>query len=638
MARRQVGIKLRRFAELLRISATGVLLFVTLAPCASAQGRVAVAKPPGDNFYQQDCARCHSNPSASNRAPRLTALMKLSPETIYAAITTGLMATAAQKLSDTDKRVLASYLGGRPLDLSDAGSARRMLNHCDTSSAPFENISATAGWNGWGMSLANTRFQDAQGAGLTAQQVQNLKLKWAFGFPHGDTSFGQPSIVGGRLFVGSDIGYFYSLNADTGCLYWSYRAQATVRTAASVGPVKGYGASKYAVYFGDFRGNVYALDAATGKPLWIKNVIDNYLARLSAGPALYQGRLYIPVSSTEEVFAADESYSCCKFRGSIVALDANTGRLVWKSYVIPEAPKPVRKNARGTQLYAPAGGALWDSPTVDPVRKVLYIGTGDAYTEPVPKTTDAVLAVDLETGKIVWSFQTVKADAWILGCVPTPTNNCPKNLGPDHDIGASPILVNMPDGHRLLIALPKSGTVFALDPDREGALVWKLATTNIVAPNNGQVALGGATDGQNLYVALEDGTAIAIDLASGKRVWLARLESLDDLGEPTSNGENRTKAGLRFGQSAAITAIPGAVFTGGWDGILRALATSGGQVIWQFNMARDFKTVNGVPGKGGSMGGPGPTIANGILYVPSGYAAFGGGLPGNVLLALSPGK
>jgi polyvinyl alcohol dehydrogenase (cytochrome) len=568
----------------------------------------------------------------------LTALMKLSPETIYAAITTGLMATAAQKLSDTDKRVLASYLGGRPLDLSDAGSARRMLNHCDTSSAPFENISATAGWNGWGMSLANTRFQDAQGAGLTAQQVQNLKLKWAFGFPHGDTSFGQPSIVGGRLFVGSDIGYFYSLNADTGCLYWSYRAQATVRTAASVGPVKGYGASKYAVYFGDFRGNVYALDAATGKPLWIKNVIDNYLARLSAGPALYQGRLYIPVSSTEEVFAADESYSCCKFRGSIVALDANTGRLVWKSYVIPEAPKPVRKNARGTQLYAPAGGALWDSPTVDPVRKVLYIGTGDAYTEPVPKTTDAVLAVDLETGKIVWSFQTVKADAWILGCVPTPTNNCPKNLGPDHDIGASPILVNMPDGHRLLIALPKSGTVFALDPDREGALVWKLATTNIVAPNNGQVALGGATDGQNLYVALEDGTAIAIDLASGKRVWLARLESLDDLGEPTSNGENRTKAGLRFGQSAAITAIPGAVFTGGWDGILRALATSGGQVIWQFNMARDFKTVNGVPGKGGSMGGPGPTIANGILYVPSGYAAFGGGLPGNVLLALSPGK
>jgi len=605
---------------------------------AMPQGKVAVAKPPGDNLYQQNCAKCHSNPSSSNRAPSLTALMKFSPETIYGAITTGLMASAAQNLSDSDKRLLASYLGGRPLDLSDAGSARNMTNHCETSAAPFENISATPAWNGWGANLSNTRFQDAQAAGLTAQQVSTLQLKWAFGFPNGDTSFGQPSIVGGRVFVGSDIGYFYSLNADTGCIYWSYRAQATVRTAATVGPVTGSGATKYAVYFGDFRGNVYALDAATGKPLWIKNVIDNYLARLSAGPTLYQGRLYVPISSTEEVFAADESYSCCKFRGSIVTLNANTGQLIWKSYVIPEAPKPIRRNSRGTQLYAPAGGAVWNSPTIDTVRNLLYIGTGDAYTEPTPKTTDAVLALDLATGKIVWSFQAVKADSWIVGCVPARTDNCPKDLGPDHDIGASPILVNLPDGHRLLIALPKSGTVFALDPDREGALVWKLATINIVAPNNGQVALGGATDERNLYLALEDGTAIAIDLASGKRAWLARLESLSDLGEPTSNGENRTKAGLRFGQSAAITAIQGVIFTGGWDGILRGLSAADGQVIWQFNMAREFKTVNGVAAGGGSMGGPGPTVANGTLYVPSGYAAFGGGLPGNVLLALSPAQ
>jgi polyvinyl alcohol dehydrogenase (cytochrome) len=632
------AIRVKRFVKLLAASAAGVLVLTALSPRAAAQGKVAVAKPPGDDLYQQNCAKCHSNPSASNRAPSLTALMKLSPETIYAAITTGLMAHAAQKLSPGDKRVLASYLGGRPLDLTDAGSARKMANHCETHSAPFENISGSPAWNGWGMNVANTRFQGAEGAGITPQQVPTLQLKWAFGFPHGDTSFGQPSVVGGRVFVGSDIGYFYSLNADTGCIYWSYRAQATVRTAASVGPVMGYGAGKYAVYFGDFRGNVYALDAATGKPLWIKNVIDNYLARLSAGPTLYKGRLYVPVSSSEEVFAADESYSCCKFRGSVVALDANTGRLIWKSYVIPQAPQPVRKNARGTELYAPAGGAVWNSPTVDPERKLLYIGTGDAYTEPAPKTTDAVLALDMQTGRMVWSFQAVEADAWIVGCVPAATSNCPKNLGPDHDIGASPILVNLPDGHRLLIALPKSGTVFALDPDQQGALVWKFATTDIVAPNNGQVALGGAADGQNLYLGLEDGTAIAIDLATGKRAWLVRLESLDDLGERTSNGENRTKAGLRFGQSAAVTAIPGVVFTGGWDGILRALSTSDGQVIWQFNMAREFKTVNGVAAKGGSMGGPGPTIANGILYVPSGYAAFGGGLPGNVLLALSLGK
>ncbi len=630
---------MKRSASLSASVATAVLILVLLAPRSIAQGRVAaVSKPPGDTLYQQSCAKCHSGPAASNRAPDLKALMKLSPETIYSAITTGAMATAAQQLSAADKQVLAAYLGGRPLDLTDAGSARRMSNHCEAN-APIENISSTPAWNGWGVNLANTRFESAQGAGITEQQVPHLKLKWAFGFPNGDTSFGQPSIVGGRVFVGSDIGYFYAINADTGCVYWSYRAQATVRTAATVGRVADHGTTKYAVYFGDFRGNVYALDASTGKPLWIRNVIDNnYIARLSAGFTLYKGRLYVPISSAEEVFGADPTYPCCKFRGSVVALNANTGQIIWKSYVIPELPKPVRKNSRGVQLYAPAGGAVWDSPTIDAERQLLYIGTGDSYTEPAPKTTDAIVALDLRTGKIVWSFQAVKDDAWMVGCVPTPTDNCPKNLGPDHDIGASPILVKMADGHRLLIALPKSGTIFALDPDRKGALVWKFATTEAVAPNNGQLALGGASDGQNLYVALEDGTAVAIDLASGKRKWLARLESLDDLGEPTSNGENRTEAGLRFGQSAAVSAIPGVVFTGGWDGILRALSASDGRLIWQFNTARAFNAVNGVPAKGGSMGGPGPTVVNGVLYVPSGYAAFGGGMPGNVLLALSPGE
>lgn len=564
--------------------------------------------------------------------------MKLSPETIYGAITTGAMATAAQQFSQKEKQVLAAYLGGRPLDLTDAGSAEHMRSHCEVN-APFENVTSGPAWNGWGVNLGNTRFEGAQSAGFTAQQVPELKLKWAFGFPNGDTSFGQPSIVDGRVFVGSDIGYVYSLSAETGCLYWSYHAQATVRTAPSVGPITRHGANKYAVYFGDFRGNVYALDAATGQPLWIKNIIDNnYVARLSGAPTLYNGRLYVPISSTEEVFAADPTYACCKFRGGVAALDANTGQIIWKSYVIPEAPKPVRKNVRGVQLYAPAGGAVWDSPTIDTERQLLYIGSGDSYTEPAPKTTDAIVALDLKTGKIVWSFQTVKNDAWVVGCAPTPTDNCPKNLGPDHDIGASPILVKMPDGRRLLIALPKSGTVFALDPDRKGAPVWKLATTDTVAPNNGQLALGGATDSQNLYLGLEDGTAVAIDLASGKRKWLTRLQSLDTLGEPTSNGENRTKAGLRFGQSAAVTAIPGVVFTGGWDGILRALSAADGRVLWQFNTARTFNTVNGVLARGGSMGGPGPTVVNGILYVPSGYAAFGGGMPGNVLLALSAGQ
>ena len=227
-------------------------------------------------------------------------------------------------------------------------------------------------------------------------------------------------------------------------------------------------------------------------------------------------------------------------------------------------------------------------------------------------------------------------DAFMVGCVPVRTENCPKELGPDHDFGSSPVLITLSNGKQLLLATPKSGTVFALDPDRKGDVLWQLSLSEKLAQNNGQIAFGGSTDSKKIYLALEDGTFVAVDLATGKRSWITRLESLDDLGQPTGNGENRTKAGLRFGQSAAVTGIPGAVFTGGWDGILRALSTADGKILWQFNTVQDFKTVNGVPAKGGSMGGPGPTVVNGMLYVGSGYANVGGGMPGNVLLAFAP--
>lgn len=589
---------------------------------------------PGQTIFYKACAQCHAGAHPVSRAPNLQSLQQLTPETIYSAITTGVMAPAAKTLTDAQKRILAEYLGGRPLDLSNSGSAASMPNRCATN-PPFADPPSTPSWNGWGAGLGNTRFQSAADAGLTAAQVPQLRLKWAFGFPNGSTSYGQPSVVGGRVFVASDNAYVYSLNAGTGCVYWSYHAKAAVRTAPVIGAVSGHGATRFAAYFGDMRGNVYAVDARTGKLLWTRKVTTHQFARISNGPALYHNRLYVPISATEEVFSADPHYSCCTFRGSVVALDANFGRVLWKSYVIPEEPKPVKKNSLGTQLYAPAGGAVWNTPTIDPERNALYVGTGDAYTEPAPKQSDAVVAFDLATGKMLWSFQTEANDAWMVGCVPKATQNCPKNLGTDHDIGSSPVLLNLRGGKRILLVTPKSGTVFALDPDRDGKLLWKLPLINTVAPNNGEIAFGGAADPSAFYVPLEDGRFVAIDPADGKLLWDVRLQSLDELGKKTINGENRTKAGLRFGQSAAATLIPGAVFTAGWDGILRALSTQDGKVLWQFNTEQDFKTVNRVPAKGGSMGGPGATVANGMVFMCSGYANVGGGKPGNVLLAFS---
>lgn len=613
--------------------AGGILLLA--ARPARAQGPQIIPRPPGEILYQKHCASCHANPERGSRAPETRTLMEFTPEALYAQMTTGAMAVPAQKMTDEEKRFVAEYLGGRPLDLTRSGSAETMPNHCP-GNPPLENPAAAPAWNGWSPDPANTRFAAAETAGLTADQIPRLRLKWAFGFPGGTTAYGQPTVVSGRIFAGSDNGYVYSLNADSGCVYWSYQAKAGVRTAPVVAPVQGRGPSKYAVYFGDLRANVYALDARSGKLLWTAPADSHITARISGAPALYGGRLYVPVSSGEEAIAAAPSYSCCTFRGSIVALDPGSGRRLWKTHTIAEPLKPTKKNSSGVQLYGPAGGAVWDTPTIDPKRGALYIGTGDAYTEPAPATTDAVEALDLKTGKLLWSYQTLADDAWIIGCPsPTPDENCPKNVGPDHDVGASPILLNGPHG-RILLATPKSGTVFALDPDRRGALLWKLRLTDRTAATNGLIALGGAADSRNAYLGLEDGTLVAIDLARGKKIWTTRLESLDELGPANATSEPRTKAGLRFGQSAAVTAIPGAVFTGGWDGILRALSTTDGKVLWQFITGKKFKTVNGIPAQGGSMGGPGPTVVNGMLYLPSGYAMFGGGLPGNVLLAFSP--
>jgi polyvinyl alcohol dehydrogenase (cytochrome) len=610
------------------------ILFSAIAPPAHAQGPSPLPTSPGQTLFNENCSSCHAGPNHVDRAPDLKTLMEFTPESVYAAVTTGTMSLPAQKLTADEKRLIAEYLGGRPLDSKHSGSAESMSNRCPTNPA-LTDPSAGPSWNGWSAERGNTRFATAKSAGLTAAEVPRLKLKWAFGFPNGDTAFGQPTVAGGRIYMGSDIGYVYSLDAATGCVYWSFHAKSGVRTAPSVAAVKGTGATKYAVYFGDMRANAYAVDAATGNQIWTQNLSDHYTARITGAPSVYAGRVYVPIAATEEAFSAAPSYPCCTFRGSVAALDASTGQQIWRTYVIPEKPQPVRKNSAGVQLMAPAGAAVWNSPTIDPRQHALYVGTGDAFTEPAAKTSDAVVALDLQTGNILWSFQAVKEDSWMVGCVPVPTDNCPKDLGVDYDFGSSPVLVGGPDSRRLLLATPKSGDVIALDPDRKGAVVWQLNVSENPAPNNGEIAFGGSTDSKRIYLALEDGNFVAVDLTTGKRTWTTQLESSDNLGEPTANGENRTKMGLRFGQSAAVTGIPGAVFTGGWDGILRALSTEDGKVLWEFSTVQEFKTVNGVAAKGGSMGGPGPTVANGMLYVGSGYANVGGGMPGNVLLAFS---
>ena len=338
----------------------------------------------GISAFERECTQCHGN-AAVDRAPSPAAIRQMPPERIYAAITTGIMKTQAANLTDEQKRRLAEYMGGRPLGSAALGDASQMPNRCPAGAA-LTDPSKGAAWNGWGADAHNTRFQNAEGAGLTVAQIPNLKLKWAFGFPLGVSSFGQPSVASGRVFVGSDTGYIYSLDMHTACVYWSYQAKAAVRTALTIGPV-GAAKSEYAVYFGDMQANVYALDAASGALLWTKRAEDHFAARITAAPTLYEGRVYVPMSTSEGFSASTPDYPCCTFRGSVSALDAATGATIWKTYTIAE-PKPTKKNSKGIQLWGPSGVAVWNSPTVDVKRRALYFGTGDSATEPAPDTSD----------------------------------------------------------------------------------------------------------------------------------------------------------------------------------------------------------------------------------------------------------
>ena len=605
---------------LVLIAFTSIVAFAATSKSAFAQSAAGVV------VFENKCASCHQSVEAQ-KAPAVSVLRKMTPEAVFAALSKAPHAQI-QGLSDDDKKMVSAILGGRKLGVPEIADAKKMPNRC-SSVPPMGDIATQPMWNGWGVDpTSNARFQPASSAGLTAAQVPSLKLKWAFGLPLADEAHSQPTIVAGRVFLGSDAGTVYSLDAATGCVYWSFQTDGAMRVSVSVAPVKGPGATRYAAYFGDQKANMYGLDAESGKLLWRVKVDDHPVAQITGAPTLYEGRLYVPMASAEERTAGlGMTYPCCTFRGSLTALDAATGKQIWKTYIIPDPPRPAAKGHKGVQHYAPAGGAVWEAPTIDAQRHVLYIGTGDAYTDPAPRTTDAVMALDMASGKVVWSVQDTQDDAWLSGCggggADNPngiSENCPKPLGPDFDFGASMILRTLPDGHRVLVAPQKSGMVWAHDPDQQGKLLWKAQLVDKLAL--GMITFGGAADDQNAYFGLRSGGIAAVSLKTGEKKWFTPLPGQHP-GAPN------------LGQTAALTVIPGVVFSGGWDGVLRALSTDNGREIWEINTARDYKTVNGVKANGGSMASAGPTVVNGTLFVGSGYLFGAAGIAGNALLAFS---
>ncbi len=404
-------------------------------------------------------------------------------QAILIALETGKMKGIGSTLSAAQREGIAKFIG--------VVASEAMTPAARCSAAPAR--SSNANWNGWS-DAANTRFQSAKAAGLSRATTPKLKLKWAFGFPGVTTAFGTPTVFDGRVFIGDANGVVYSLDARTGCVYWTYAAAAGVRVA----PVLG-GKS---VHFGDLRGNVYAVDTATGALVWKVRADEHPLAVITGSPKLDSGRLYVPVSGRDESIAAiNPSYECCTFRGSVVALDAGTGKRIWQAYAVSDEPKVTGQNAAGAKTWGPSGAAVWSSPTLDLQKKVLYVGTGVNYSNPPTDTSDAILAFDLESGRLLWSRQFTTGDSYNFACGAQDKTNCPRTPFIDADFGSSPILRN-----RILVASDKSGTVYGVDPDHQGKIIWKqkIASGGV----NGGTMWGGASDDQGVaYIGISDFTA-----------------------------------------------------------------------------------------------------------------------------------
>jgi len=472
------------FRPIARAGLTNTWLMVPLA-FITLVWPVPAVTPSGEAVFQQRCASCHD--SGDPRIPPRGDLKKLTVTTITRTLDFGLMASIASPMRRDERDAVAAFLG-----IPGGNATPSAKAFCADRSVKIDDRSKTV-WNGWSPSLANTRYQPADMAGLSITQVPRLKLKWAYGYDGDMVAFSQPTVLGSHLFVGSAGGIVQALRLDSGCLEWTYQATGGVRSAIRVVPL----VEKHALLFGDQVGWFYAVEAETGHLLWKRRPEVHEAVRLTASPVAYKDLVYVPVASWEENRPSDSAYPCCTFRGSVVAYRIKDGTQVWKTYTIRDKPRVTGKTDAGVEQWGPSGASVWSAPTIDEKRGVLYVTTGDNFSAPASDMSDSVLALALNNGRIVWSKQTTPGDIWTSGC--NQKGNCP---GPDFDYGSSALLEKLDNARDVLLAGQKSGVVYALDPDKKGEILWQARVAK--GGINGGVQFGMASDGQRVYAATSD--------------------------------------------------------------------------------------------------------------------------------------
>jgi polyvinyl alcohol dehydrogenase (cytochrome) len=630
------------------LSAILVVSCSTPEPGREAAQTEAAAQPPGphpgEGVYLANCASCHDN-SELTKSPSKETLTRMSPGMIAYAMVSGKMSQQAAHLTSGQISEVASYLS-RSAGSSDAWIDAMMC----PADRRVPSLAAEPTVAGFGFDRENTRTLSYSDAGLTADDLKDMKVAWVIAWPEMVTMRSQPAVVGSTLFtpVGESKNRMFALDvsAEQPCIQWTYQANRVLRSSA------GYGVredGRKIVLVADYGGFVHMVDALTGKLIWETHIGLSASSIGSSTPVLVGDKVYAASSQYELTMAQSERYVCCKSQGGVVALDARTGAKAWVARTM-EPAKPVRDRGDGQMLWGPSGAPIWNSPSIDVKRNRLYVGTGEATSPPAHRNTNAIMAFDLTDGSVKWSHQATPNDIYVGGCSPNGKKhlNCVANeetVFRDVDFGASTIIARSPDGKDLVLAGQKSGAVWAMNPDT-GAVVWRTDLGH--GGPMGGIHWGIAADDTHVYAPISnvgrqvpgepafDPEAIkvgiyAVNLNDGKIDWSFHTT-------PDCSGDRKTmmpRCATMYGMSGAPTVIGEYVITGGLDGWLYVLEKASGKLVWKYDTARSFETINGVAGNGGTIDNASIIGVDGLLIVNSGYGLFGQAA-GNVMIAFKP--
>lgn len=621
--------------RLLKTLVTGLITAAAMAMSAQTLAQDTDAHP-GESVFASFCAGCHDG--GDPRAASVDALRAMTADSLRFSLTAGLMQAQGQTLTTSQREAVIDYLAVPPVS-----GEWLTENRCSPAQQGI-NLTTVSLANAGG-DLRFSRNLSAAQSGLSKADMADLELAWALGLPGIGGLRSSPVIAGDTIFYPAGATeQVLALDTTSGCIKWAYDAGASLRSSATLSGELAEGLRL--LYVSDERARLHAVDPYTGEAAWVIDgaVDEGVHTRLTGAPLFFEQSLYVPVSASGVQRGAEATHECCDGRGAVIALDGLSGERIWTYYTMAPADYTGGVSSVGTPLRGPSGAPIWSSPSVDEKRRLLYVTTGENTSLPATDTSNAIIALDIDTGQVRWQFQAVANDVWNMACTGREYGpNCPSaedSIIKDWDFGGAATLVTLPDGSERLVAGQKSGHLWALNPD-DGTVAWQQRVGD-------GGALGGnhwgiAVDGERVFLPINDphyasmtddmidAGVHAFDVGSGEPVW--EFRSRPDC----ADGRELRVATCqeRYGFSALPLVIDGALVAGNIDGRIFIFDGENGDILFEFDSSQGFATVNNVEARGGSIDSHSISAGAGMLFVGSGYDRFRQ-QAGNVLLAFRP--